>query len=62
VAQEEADEAVFWLEFLVGSDAVPVGDVRPLLTEARELRSILVRSYTTARDRERASHGSHDRG
>jgi four helix bundle protein len=50
LAQEEADEAVFWIEHLVGSDAVPA-EVGPLLAEGRELLSILTRSYTTARDR-----------
>ena len=49
VAQEEADEAVFWLEHLVGCEAVSASDVSALLTESRELSAILTRSYTTAR-------------
>ena len=51
LAQEEADEAVFWLEHLVGSDAVPATEVGPLLAEGRELLAILTTSYTTARER-----------
>ena len=51
VAQEEADEAVFWLEHLVGSHAVPEASVTPLLAESRELTAILTRSYLTARER-----------
>jgi four helix bundle protein len=51
VAQEEADEAVFWLEHLTGTGSVPEPDAAPLLQEAREVAAILTRSFTTARDR-----------
>jgi four helix bundle protein len=49
VAQEEADEAVFWLEHLVATGSTAEPEAAPLLQEARELAAILTRSYTTAR-------------
>lgn len=48
VAREEADEAVFWLEHLIGSEAIPASAVFAILREAKELAAILAASYRTA--------------
>jgi four helix bundle protein len=51
IVEEEADEAGFWLEFLVDiGDAPPVA-AAPLIREADELTRIFVRSQQTARTR-----------
>lgn len=52
VAREEADECVYWLEHLIGSDAVRAGDVAVLLQEGKELAAILSASYRTAARRQ----------
>jgi hypothetical protein len=57
VAQEEADEALFWLEQLVGSEEVSAEVVEPLVKEGSELTAILTSSYTTARSRLRTAEG-----
>jgi four helix bundle protein len=49
VANEEADEAVYWLEFLTTTVLAPTTEVAPILAEARELRAILAASYATAK-------------
>lgn len=49
IVVEEADETVYWLEFI---GRVGLGDeaaVDQLLTEARELRATFAASYATAR-------------
>jgi four helix bundle protein len=51
IAQEEADEAVFWFEHLAATGSVAESDAAPILQEAREVAAILTRSFTTARDR-----------
>lgn len=48
VVAEEADEAVYWLEFGLRSGQL-AADAEPLLAEARELRAIFGASYGTAR-------------
>jgi four helix bundle protein len=51
IAREEADEAVFWIEHLVGSDAVSAPAAASILREGKELASILAASYRTAASR-----------
>jgi four helix bundle protein len=46
---EEADESVFWLELIAGTDGLLTEDVTPTRQEAVELRAIFSRSVGTAR-------------
>jgi len=46
---EEADEAMFWLDFLVRVDLATASIVKPLSTEANELVSIFTTAQKTAR-------------
>jgi four helix bundle protein len=46
---EEADESAYWLELLEASGLARGLPLEPLLQEARELRAIFVKSWTTAR-------------
>jgi len=48
---EEADEARFWLEFLVEEDLLDKKKVASLLNEAKELTAIFVASRKTMKDR-----------
>jgi len=49
VAEEEADESVFWLEVIIEGQYQPAAKVQPLLQEANELTAILVSSRRSAR-------------
>jgi hypothetical protein len=44
----DADETLVWLERLLANGAVPAGEVEPVLREAREIVSILTKSYQTS--------------
>ena len=57
VVVEEADEAVYWLEFAGRIGAVAGDKVEPLLGEARELRAIFAAGYRTARRNTDRRHG-----
>jgi len=46
---EEADEACFWMDFVIDEQLLQKEKVLPLLQEGRELTSILVSSRKTAR-------------
>jgi four helix bundle protein len=46
---EEADETVFWLEFLAESGIVPAPKLRELLAEGNELVAIFLASRRTAK-------------
>jgi four helix bundle protein len=46
---EEADETVFWLEFLVEAEVVNSKRVESLLNEANEILAIVAASQRTAR-------------
>ena len=48
---EEADESLFWLEFLVRVDLAEKVAVRPLAAEANELVAIFTAAQKTARRR-----------
>lgn len=48
IALEEADEAVGWLEFLMGAEPSLAETIAPLLKEAREIVAILSASRVTA--------------
>jgi four helix bundle protein len=49
IVREEADEALFWLEMLVASGEMPLGNLKELMAENNELVSIFVASYQTAK-------------
>ena len=49
VVAEEADEAVYWLEFFASTSLGDQSVVRSLLSEAKELRAIFAASYRTCR-------------
>lgn len=49
IALEEADEAFFWLEFIIDEKLLKTKLVEPLLNEAKELTAIFMSSRKTAR-------------
>ena len=49
IAEEEADESVYWLELLAESSILPSERLLPLLTEAREITAILTSSRIRAK-------------
>ena len=49
IVNEEADEMVFWLEFMRESALASGDELTRLLGEACELRAIFAASYATAR-------------
>jgi four helix bundle protein len=51
IANEEADESVYWLEHIAGTALGNGFDLKSLEREARELRAIIARSYATAKRR-----------
>ena len=51
VVEEEADEALYWLELLVEAGFMKVSRVCNLMREADEILSIVVTSVITARGR-----------
>jgi four helix bundle protein len=51
VVVEEADETVFWLEFLIETGLVTRKRLQPLLDEANEILAIAAASQKTARAR-----------
>ena len=51
IVAEEADESVFWLEFIVEEGLLDKPRVAPLLDEAQELTRIFVSSRKTAKNR-----------
>jgi four helix bundle protein len=49
VANEEADETVYWLEFIAATELGAGLELRALRGEAQEIRAIIAASYATAR-------------
>jgi four helix bundle protein len=49
LANEESDECVYWLDFIANTALGQNLDLSALRTEAAELRSIIAKSYATAR-------------
>ncbi len=49
VVREEADECVYWLEIIIGSNLIPETRVTPLLKEASELTAIFTTSIISAK-------------
>ncbi len=48
ICEEEADESIYWIEMLVDAGLVRAELVTELLTEANELRAIVVASIKTS--------------
>jgi four helix bundle protein len=51
IVEEELDESMFWLEFVVALSGSLRNDVSPIYTEANELLSIVIASIHTARQK-----------
>ena len=49
IANEEADETVYWLDYIANTALGRGLDLLPLQREAKELRNIIAASYATAR-------------
>lgn len=56
VVVEEADETVFWLEFLVDAELVRQSRMSDLLAEANAILAIMAASQHTARSNESTTH------
>jgi four helix bundle protein len=54
IVVEEADESLFWLEFLIRAEIASEAQVRALRSEANQLTAIFVASHRTASARHRA--------
>jgi four helix bundle protein len=48
VVEEEADETLFWLEFIVDAGLLGLGRIRPLALEANEIVAIMAASRKSA--------------
>ena len=48
---EEADEACFWMEFIIEEELLNESQVLSLIQEGKELTSIFVKSRKTTKDR-----------
>lgn len=46
---EEADESIFWLEFIIHENLLKKNMVEPIMKEAEELTAIFIASRKTAR-------------
>jgi len=55
IVEEELDESIFWLNYLVSIDKQWSNDTEPLLKEGNELLSIIVASINTAKRNQKAS-------
>ena len=49
IVEEEADEAIFWMDLVVAAEMKPAAQVQPLIQEADELLRITVASIRTAK-------------
>ena len=58
IVVEEANECIFWMEFIVEEGLLDEERVAPLLSEAREITAIFVASRKTARNRTTELAGS----
>ena len=52
IAEEEADESLYWLELVIESGLVPSNRLADLIKECEELLAMLVASIKTTRARE----------
>ena len=54
IVVEEADESIFWLEFIIDENLLRRHLAEPLMKEAEELTAIFITSRKTARKRKMA--------
>ena len=52
ICEEEADEAIYWLELLVDSGLMKPARLEPLLQEARELSAMMCAAAKTSREKQ----------
>ncbi len=52
IVEEEADEALYWLEILVETEHLSARHAQPLIDEAEEIIAMVVASIRTMRDRD----------
>ncbi|MGO9088081.1 MAG: four helix bundle protein [Candidatus Sulfotelmatobacter sp.] len=55
IVEEEADESLFWLEFIAEAGLIPQVKLKDLISEASQLTAIFVASRQTARNNNRKS-------
>jgi len=53
IVEEEADEALFWMELLVEAELIKVDLIADLMQECQEITAIVVASINTARGNRR---------
>ena len=58
IVEEEADETVFWLEFLVRTNVMPERRMHDLIDEAKQLTAIFAASRRTARNNRHSELGN----
>jgi len=58
IVQEETDESIFWMEFIMEAGLAKQALVLPLQSEGEELFAIVASSIKTARSREGRSSGT----
>jgi four helix bundle protein len=49
IVEEEADEAIYWMELLIESGIVPKGKIADLVNEGNEILAMIVSSIRTAK-------------
>ena len=62
ICEEEADEAIYWMELLMRSGEVETARLQPLQQEAAELRNIMSASAITARKNLKQEKGKFTNG
>jgi four helix bundle protein len=55
IVEEEADETLFWLEFIAEAGLIPRSKLEDLISEAGQITAIIVASRKTAKNRNRQS-------
>ena len=51
IVEEECDESIYWMEFLIATGHVKPSGITDLLKESNEILSVVVASLKTARSR-----------
>ena len=54
IAEEEADETIYWLDLLVKSKVVPENRLKPLMDEVEQVVALTVASIKTIRANQRS--------
>lgn len=55
IVEEEADETLFWLEFIAEAGLIPRSKLKDLISEAGQITAIIVASRKTAKSKNRQS-------